>query len=112
MDFLFKAMLVLHFIGIGALLGSFLLQMRPPRRITPGFLHGALTMLLTGTAMVGLAYPLGEEPDNAKVTVKLAILLVIFALVLMNRKKEEATTAVWGAIGALTITNIVLAVYW
>lgn len=112
MELLFKAMLVLHFIGIGALLGSFLVQMKPPRRITPGFLHGALTMLVTGVAMVGLIYPLGGEPDNAKITVKLGVLLVIFGLVLANRKKEEISTAVWGAIGGLTILNIILAVYW
>lgn len=112
MDIIFNAVLVLHFIGIGALLGSFLVQMKPPRSITPGYLHGALTMLVTGLLLVGLHYPRGGEPDNAKVAVKLLVLLVIFALVLLNRKKEQISTALWGVIGALTILNIVLAVFW
>ncbi len=109
---MFKTMVVLHFIGIGALLGSSLLQMRPPRRIIPGFLHGALTMLVTGVAMVGLMYPLDREPDNAKISVKLAVLVAIFVLVLANRKKDEISTGIWATIGGLTIINIVLAVFW
>ena len=112
MDFLFKAMLVLHFIGIAALLGSVITQMKPPRSITPGYLHGSLTMLVTGLIMVGLMYPLGEEPDNAKIAVKLGVLIVILALVLGNRKKDEISTGVWGAIGGLTTLNIILAVFW
>ena len=112
MDIAFKAALVLHFIGLAALLGSFLSQMKPPRSITPGYLHGAITMLVTGIALVGLAYANDWEPDNAKITVKLLVLLVIFGLVLANRKKEQISTGVWGAIGGLTVLNVVLAVFW
>ena len=83
-----------------------------PRSITPGYLHGSLTMLVTGIALVGLAYAQDFEPNNTKITVKLAVLLVIFGLVLANRKKDEISTGVWGAIGGLTIVNIVLAVFW
>ncbi len=86
--------------------------MKPPRRVTAGFLHGATTMLVTGVALVGLAYAQDYEPDNAKITAKFAVLLVIFALVLANRKKDEISTGVWGAIGGLSILNIVLAVFW
>lgn len=111
-EFVANAVLVLHFIGLAALLGSFLTQMKPPRRITPGFLHGALTMLVTGVALVGLAYAQDYEPDNTKITVKLAVLLVIFGLVLANRKKDEIPTGVWGVLGGLTILNVVLAVFW
>lgn len=112
MEFLEHAVLVLHFLGLAALIGSFLVQMKPPRRITPGYLHGALTMLVTGVALVGLSYAVGDEPNNTKITVKLLILLAIFALVLTNRKKPEISTAVWAAIGGLAITNVVLAVFW
>jgi hypothetical protein len=111
-EYVADAFLVLHFIGLAALLGSFLVQMKPPRSITPGYLHGSLTMLVTGIALVGLAYAQDFEPNNTKITVKLAVLLVIFGLVLANRKKDEISTGVWGAIGGLTIVNIVLAVFW
>jgi hypothetical protein len=109
---LFDISLVLHFIGLAALLGSFLVQMRPPRRITPGFLHGAVTMLVTGVLMVGLMYSLGWEPDNTKIAVKLGVLVVIAGLALAKRKAETISTGIWAAIGGLTILNIVLAVFW
>ncbi len=112
MEYLSDAFLVLHFIGLAALLGSFLVQMKPPRSITPGYLHGALTMLVTGVALVGLVYAQDGEPNNTKITVKLLVLLAIFALVLANRKKPEVTTGVWGAIGGLATLNVVLAVFW
>ena len=112
MDFLFKAVLVLHFIGIAALLGSVITQMKPPRSITPGYIHGSLTMLVTGLLLVGLSYPLDMEPNNAKIAAKLAVLFVIIVLVFSNRKKDEISTGVWGAIGGLSTLNIILAVYW
>ena len=71
-----------------------------------------LTMLITGVALVGLTYAEGGEPDNAKITVKFAVLIGILALVLVNRKREQISTAVWAAIGGLTILNVVLAVFW
>lgn len=112
MQILYNALVVLHFIGLAALLGSFLAQMKAPRSITPGYLHGALTMLVTGVAMVGLMYPLGEEPNNSKIAVKLLVLLAILGLVLANRRKPEVAPGAWGAIGGLALLNVILAVFW
>ena len=112
MQFLFNTMLVLHFVGIASLLGSAIVQAKPPRSITPGYLHGALTMLVTGLALVGLTYPLGGEPDNAKVAMKLAVLIVVLVLVFVNRAKEQISTGVWASIAGLTMLNIILAVFW
>ena len=66
---------------------------------------------------LGLAYPLAdgnadEYPDNAKIAVKLVILLVILGLILANRKKPSISTGIWGAIGGLAILNVVIAVFW
>ena len=44
--------------------------------------------------------------------VKLGVLLVISALVWTQRTKEEITEGVYFAIGALTLANIVIAVFW
>lgn len=112
MEFLEHLLLVLHFLGLAALIGAFLVQMRPPRRITPAYLHGALTMLVTGLLLVGVNEALDEPVNHIKVGVKLGVLLVIFALVLVNRKKDEISTGVWASIGGLAILNVVLAVFW
>lgn len=112
MQTLFNIVLVLHFVGLAVIIGTFVTQMRAPRPPSAGYLHGSLTQLVTGVAMVGLAYPLGWEPDNAKVAVKLGITVAILVLFLVNRKKAELPTGVWAAIGALALTNVVIAVFW
>jgi hypothetical protein len=43
--------------------------------------------------------------------IKLVVLLIITALIVVNRKKEQISNAIWLAIGLLTLLNIVIAVY-
>jgi len=113
MEFVEKALLVLHFLGLAALLGGFLVQMSSSTKaVNNAMLHGVLTQLVTGILLVGTLYGLDEEPNNPKITVKLVILLVIAWLVVANRKKESISTAVWATIGGLTVLNVVIAVFW
>ncbi|MFE0772941.1 hypothetical protein ACFW3E_07580, partial [Streptomyces sp. NPDC058861] len=57
MDVLIDVFVALHVIGIASLLGGFLTQMKAmgagTARFSPAMLHGALTMLVTGVALVG-----------------------------------------------------------
>jgi hypothetical protein len=114
MTFLLNVLLVLHFVGLASLLGGFMVQMaHPPRVVNNAMLHGALTQLVTGVLLVAVIS--NQDPDkvnHAKIGVKLVILLVILALILVNRKKPSISTGVWGAIGGLTLANIVIAVFW
>lgn len=115
MEFVYEALVVLHFIGLASLLGGFLVQLRDsPKVVSSAMLHGALTQLVTGLALVGMAETvLADEEDvnHAKIAVKLVILLVITGLVWANRRKESISTGLWAAIGGLTIANIVIAVF-
>lgn len=114
MDFARNTLLVLHFIGLASLLGGFMVQIATtPRVVNNAMLHGALTQLVTGLLLVGLLDSDDDEDVNhAKVGVKLLVLVVILGLILVNRKKPSISTAVWGAIGSLTVLNIVIAVFW
>lgn len=120
MGIFFNLLVVLHFIGLAALIGGWMVQMSSSERvINKAMFHGALTQLVTGVLLVGLSYPLHDSdpaeydlPDNAKITVKLVILLVILGLILVNRKKPQISNAVWGVIGLLAIANVVIAVFW
>ncbi|MEN9608403.1 MAG: hypothetical protein RLZZ06_334, partial [Actinomycetota bacterium] len=52
-------MLILHLIGVGALLSGFFYQMKDMKtgmKVNAGILHGAWLMLVTGFAMLGLIY--------------------------------------------------------
>jgi hypothetical protein len=118
-SFVYDLLVILHFLGLASLIGGFLVQIRSsPRVVNPAMLHGALTQLVTGVLLVGLRYPLHDSdpewdlPDNAKIGVKFVILLVVLGLILVNRKKDQISTATWGLIGGLSIVNVVIAVLW
>ncbi|MFI8350935.1 hypothetical protein [Streptomyces sp. NPDC085596] len=106
----------LHIIGIAALLGGFLTQMkamgRGTARFVPAMLHGAITMLVTGVVLVGLNEADGHHVNNIKIGIKLALLIVILGLVYVKRDEETVDKGMFGLVGALTTANIFIAVLW
>ena len=119
MDFVYNLIVVLHFIGLAALLGGFIVQMKSSEKgVNPAMLHGALTQLVTGVLLVGLASAnlVPSEPaddvDHAKIGVKLVIVVIITILAIVGRRKQPPQVALWAIIGLLTLANIVIAVFW
>lgn len=113
MDFARDLLLVLHLIGLASIIGGFLVQTRSARkRIEPAMLHGALTALVTGVLLVGVAEMRDVDVDHVKIGVKLVIALVITAIAWRRRKAESVSTGEWGAVGGLAVVNVVLAVFW
>jgi hypothetical protein len=114
MDVLTTILVILHFVGLASLLGSFLFQLSAPKKlIVPGMFHGILTQLVTGIALVGIASAAEDsDVDHVKVGVKLLVALVVAALVIAYRKRESVSAAVWWTIGALSLLNVVVAVAW
>ncbi|WP_345039304.1 hypothetical protein [Streptomyces sannanensis] len=116
MDVLINVFVGLHIIGIASLLGGFLTQMKSmgagTARFTPAMLHGALIMLITGVALVGIHQAEGHTVNNLKIGIKLAILVVILGLVYVKRDEERVEKSLFGSVGALTTANIFIAVLW
>ncbi|MFB7506753.1 hypothetical protein [Streptomyces broussonetiae] len=116
MDVLIHLFVGLHIIGIAALLGGFLTQMKAmgqgAARFVPGMLHGALTMLVTGVVLVGLNQTDNHHINAVKIGLKLALLIVILGLVYVKRDEEKVDKAAFGVVGLLTMTNIFIAVLW
>ncbi|MFJ2115492.1 MULTISPECIES: hypothetical protein [unclassified Streptomyces] len=116
MDVLINVFVALHIIGIASLLGGFLTQMKSmsagTARFSPAMLHGALTMLITGMALVGLNQADGQAVNSIKIGVKLAILVVILGLVYVKRDDEVLPKPLFGAVGGLTVVNIFIATLW
>lgn len=119
MDILFSLLLVGHFIGLAAIIGPLLVQMRKNGdfAITAVF-GGAITQLVTGIGMTGLAEPLGRDLDYAKIVTKLVVALIVFIAALLGwlrarrHGNDRSIKKFFHAAGGLALVNVVLAVFW
>lgn len=116
MEFLRLLLLFLHLCGLAILVGSFAVQFPPPRgsRVRPPalMLNGSLAQLVTGVCLVGIDHgALDRQIDDAKMFVKLAVLLVIVALILVARRRP-VSAGVFSLIGLLAVGDVGVAIFW
>ncbi|MGL4339586.1 MAG: hypothetical protein ACRCSP_04065 [Rhodoglobus sp.] len=122
-DTLRLLLLVIHFLGLAAVVGSFLVQMRNKT----GFdfrlmLGGSIVQLLSGLLLVGARQAQDLDVDNAKIAVKLLLAVVVLVAVLFARARQKRALSAgttdrvslpWLHIaGAGAIVNIFIAVLW
>lgn len=103
--------LVLHILGIAALLAGFFTSMKDMKtgmKVNTGVLHGAYTMLVTGLVMAGVTDP--AKLNTVVISLKSISLTAIFFIAYTYRKKEATPKWAVPAIFLLTTLNIVLAV--
>jgi hypothetical protein len=103
--------LVLHILGIAALLAGFFTSMKDMKtgmKVNIGVLHGAYTMLITGLVMAGVTDP--AKLNAVVISLKTISLTVIFFIAYTYRKKEVTPKWAVPVIFLLTTLNIVLAV--
>lgn len=115
MELTTKIAVILHLVGIGALLSGFFYQLKDwgtGMKINAGILHGAWLMLVTGFALAALVpmVETTEQINNWVLGAKSIVITAIFFIAYGYNKKE--TTAKWvvPAIAGLTFLNICLAV--
>lgn len=116
MEILHSIVLVAHFLGMAAIVGSFFVQMRRKSDFVLGpLLIGAIVQLVTGLALVGLATS-GDEPLNyAKIGVKLGIAVVVLvaAIAAVLVKNKGGRVQPWfHTAGGLAVVNVLVAVFW
>ena len=117
LEILRLTLLVTHFVGLAALIGPFLLQLRdsrPPRLRL--MLTGAIVQVLTGNALIASRRLQGLEVDEVKMMVKLGIALVsagvLVAAVLVRRRggaEQAAVRPLINAAGGLALADVVVA---
>ncbi|SBN64143.1 hypothetical protein GA0004736_3101 [Curtobacterium sp. 9128] len=124
MSVLFNVLLILHFIGLAAVIGAFLVQMRRKGGFqTFWVITGLVTQLVTGLGMMGIIDATSDGGANhAKLGVKLVIAAVALVLAFVARarqKRADAGTAkakaalpFFHSAGALAIVNVLIAVLW
>ena len=106
--------LILHLLGLAAILGGSLEQWRTSSKLTtPVTLWGARAQLLTGLALAGIVSSRHEDgaPSPAWLAVKLVIALAIVAVSEMNAKKVKIAHSA-RVIVALATVNVIVAVAW
>lgn len=115
MEFVRLLLVFLHLLGMALLVGMFLVQRRAPAgaRLNQGWLHVAALQLLTGLALQLLAPATDADYNNAKLGVKMLILLVIGAVALVYViRKVPAPKWVPPTLLGLVVVNVGLAVFW
>ncbi|KAA9143534.1 hypothetical protein F6B41_25530 [Microbacterium lushaniae] len=118
MEILRYAMLVAHFVGLAAVVGGYIFQLRAPGslRLAP-MLTGAIVQLVTGVLLVFSRIRLDLDVNEAKIAVKLGLavlvlLAVIGASAAQRRDLRFPTRVLFHAAGVLAIGNVVVAVVW
>lgn len=114
MGFVRDLLLFLHLLGMAALVGALLLQLRAgaDAPLNKGWLHGAGLQLVTGVALMLLAPLTHRDYNEVKLGVKLVVLLVIGGLVIAYTVRGRAPRWVPFALGGLVVLNVGLAVFW
>src|SRR5919197_156063 len=115
MEFLRLSLLFLHLGGLAALAGGLAVRLGGPREGrsmgNTVVLSSSLALLLTGAGLVPVDHALDRHLDDAKAGVKLAVLLVILALVLIDRRRRLSPRA-FAAVGLLAAADVAVAVFW
>lgn len=113
MEILRLVLLTLHLLGFAALFGGLLVQARTPQKVVNAPMRdGAGTAFVAGLLLVGVLEAGDTSVDHVKVAVKFVIGLVVLGLVMANLRKPSIPQGLWAGLLALSVLNVVVAVFW
>ena len=116
METLRGIVLLVHLVGFAVLFGAWVVELVNGKRGITRVMHWGLG--IAAVAGLALAAPWGIEYDlnYAKIGTKLAILIIIGALLGIGagrqRKSGSVPPAIFWSIGILTLVNAAIAVLW
>ncbi|MCB0912955.1 MAG: hypothetical protein KDB60_15195 [Propionibacteriaceae bacterium] len=115
MEFLIGVFVVLHLLGMAAIVGGWLaMRLGAPRGLVP-LVWGARAQVVIGLVLVALNELNQEDVNNIKIGVKLLVALAVAACAEIARaraKKGVDQPALVNAAFALTLVNVLVAVLW
>lgn len=115
MEFLINVFVVLHLLGMAAIVGGWLaMRLGAPSSLV-AMVWGARAQVLTGLILVALNELAHEDLNNVKIAVKLVVALGVAACAEIARarsKKGSEQPALLNAAAALTLVNVLVAVLW
>lgn len=112
MEALRLSMLFLHFVGLAALLGGFLVQWRSGvKQVVPLMVAAAGLQVLTGLLLIASRELQDLPVDRPKVITKFIVALLVVVAARLGSRRPESVGFFW-ATGLLTTVNIAVAVMW
>lgn len=113
MEFVRLLLVFLHLLGMGLLVGTFLLQLRASDgTLNKGWLHGAGLQLVTGIALMALAPLTDADYNHMKLGIKALVVVAIAGIAFTFIRKTPLPKWVAPALGGLVVLNVGLAVFW
>lgn len=115
MDFVKDLLVLLHLVGMAAIVGGWLV-VRRDRRMVPAIVWGARAQIVTGLLLTGLA-EMGDDPVNhAKIGVKLVLGLAIAGIAESAAGKQKRgpgpVARSVDLVGALAVVAVAVALFW
>ena len=116
MDVVRYLLIVVHLLGMAAIVGGWLAVLTTPR-VLPSMVWGARLQVVTGFLLWGIfesgaVEDLGD-PDRVKLTIKLLVGIAVAGLAESNVKKGDAVNPrIVHLIGGLAVVNVLIAVLW
>lgn len=114
MSFLYDLVVVLHLLGMAAIVGGYLVTLRTPH-VNVVQLWGARAQILTGLVLVGLRESGavdGDPLNRTKIAVKLVIALVVVAAAEIQYRRRRHGDPLTHVVGLGAIANVLVAVLW
>lgn len=117
MDLVYNLFVILHLLGMAALVGGWLVFARGADAVEV-MTWGARAQVLTGLVLVALAEAvdsLDKQPNNAKIGLKLVIGIAAAGCIEVARgraKRGQDAKGLAHAAGALGVVNVIVAAGW
>lgn len=116
LDILSSILFAAHMLGLAAVVGVFFVQMRAKEGFRTGILlAGAITQVVTGVALAGLAEARESDLDYTWVSIKLGIgviVLVAAIIALVQQRRGGTVRPAFHTAGGLAIVNVLVATLW
>lgn len=114
MNVVYDLIVVLHLLGMAAIVGGYLVTLRAPH-VNLVQLWGARAQVVTGLVLVGLSESGavdGAPLDRTKIAVKLLIALVVLAVAEMQFRRRRHDDSLAHVVGLGAVVNVLVAVLW
>ena len=106
-------LLVIHLLGVLALLVGLLVQARrTDKKVSGPVRDGAGTAFLAGLFLVGVDEGGAHPLDHLKIAVKFGIGLLVLVLVMANLRRDRIPGSLWAGLLVLTLGNVGIALLW